>query len=83
VPTQDTGKVNGAAPAEAESDAPRPPPHRTPTSPPVKKAPTPPPAPVKDTVAAEAYKTSGNKFFKAKEYEKAIQEYSKGNSSPA
>jgi len=38
---------------------------------------------VKDTVAAEAHKTSGNKFFKAKEYEKAIQEYSKGNFPPA
>jgi len=34
--------------------------------------------PSKPTVDAEACKTSGNKFFKAKEYDKAVREYSKG-----
>lgn len=61
-------QTNGAD-GQNESDkdsAPAPPPHRTPASPP------PPP------VDAEACKAAGNKFFKAREYEKAIQEYSKG-----
>ncbi|KAF2091557.1 TPR-like protein [Saccharata proteae CBS 121410] len=59
---QTNGHVNGS-----EKAAPPPPPHRTPTSPP-------PQAPAVD---AEACKAAGNKHFKAKEYEKAIQEYSK------
>ncbi|TID24523.1 TPR-like protein [Venturia nashicola] len=76
-PARDNGKLNASAQPEAENDAPRPPPHRTPTNPSAQKAPSPPPAPVRDTVAAEAHKASGNKFFKAKDYAKAIQEYSK------
>jgi hypothetical protein len=34
--------------------------------------------PAKPPVDAEACKTSGNKFFKAKDYDKAVKEYSKG-----
>lgn len=61
-----TPKPNGtAAETNGDSSAPPPPPHRTPTSPP-------PP------VDAEACKAAGNKFFKAKDYTKAIQEYTKG-----
>ncbi|QDS73548.1 hypothetical protein FKW77_000415 [Venturia effusa] len=77
VPVKENAKLNGSAPMDGEDDAPRPPPHRTPTNPPVHKVPSPPPAPAKDTTAAEAHKASGNKFFKAKDYTKAIQEYSK------
>ncbi|OJD28840.1 tpr-like protein [Diplodia corticola] len=57
-------KANGSA-AETNGDnaAPPPPPHRQPTSPP--------------PVDAEACKAAGNKFFKAKDYPKAIQEYTK------
>lgn len=54
-----------------EQDAkPVPPPHRTPTSP--------PPEPETPAVDAEACKAAGNKFYKAKQYEQAIAEYSKG-----
>jgi DnaJ homolog subfamily C member 7 len=61
---------------------PAPPPHRYATSPPPQsqnvppKAPSPPPG--VPTITAEEYKTAGNKFFKAKEYNMAIKEYSKG-----
>lgn len=65
--TQTNGAQNGAG--VDKDSAPAPPPHKTPSSPP------PPPAP---TVDAEACKAAGNKFFKAREYEKAIKEYSKG-----
>ncbi|KAK4967022.1 hypothetical protein LTR28_003018 [Elasticomyces elasticus] len=63
VPT--TNGVNGTH----EEAAPVPPPHRTP--------PSPPPQPQQPAVDPEACKTAGNKFFKAKEYDKAIKEYSK------
>ncbi|KAF9636763.1 Tetratricopeptide TPR-1 [Lasiodiplodia theobromae] len=57
-------KPNGnAAETNGDNAAPPPPPHRTPTSPP--------------PVDAEACKAAGNKFFKAKDYPKAIQEYTK------
>ena len=49
--------------------SPIPPPHKIPTEP------TPPPKP---SVDAEAFKAAGNKFFKMKDYDKAIREYSKG-----
>ena len=49
--------------------SPVPPPHRTPATS------APPPKP---TVDAEQCKAAGNKFFKAKDYDKAIKEYSKG-----
>src|ERR1700761_1563858 len=54
--------VNGTA-NHAERP-PTPPLHRTPTGP--------------SPEDAESHKAAGNKFFKAKEYEKAIAEYSKG-----
>jgi len=61
--------VNGEN-GDKENEAPRPPPHRSSTnsSP---KVPEP-------TVDAEACKAAGNKFFKAKQYDKAVQEYTKG-----
>jgi len=59
-------QTNGTNGDHAE-DGPAPPPHRTPTSP--------PPQP---TVDAEKCKEAGNKFFKAKQYDKAIEEYTKG-----
>lgn len=47
-----------------------------------KKSPTPPPhrEPLKPKVDAEACKAAGNKFFKAKDYSRAIAEYTKGSS---
>ncbi|KAI9686426.1 MAG: hypothetical protein M1822_003771 [Bathelium mastoideum] len=63
--------VNGAD-DHKEDAPPPPPPHRTPTSPQQENAPQPSPG-----VDAEACKAAGNKFFKAKEYNRAIQEYSK------
>ena len=44
------------------------------------KSPTPPPhkVPPKTKIDAEACKAAGNKFFKAKDYARAISEYSKG-----
>ena len=64
--TSANGMVNG------ETFGPVPPPHRSnPTSPTPVAAPTP--------EDAEAFKTAGNKFYKAKEYKKAIEEYTKGS----
>lgn len=64
-----TNGVNGDH--TEENAAPRPPPHRTPTDTPKKSE-----AELKQE--AEAAKEEGNKFFKAKQYEKAIAEYTKG-----
>ena len=50
-------------------DSPVPPPHGS------NPATSPPPKP---TIDPEACKALGNKYFKAKDYSKAIQEYSKG-----
>lgn len=50
-------------------DAPAPPPHKSNPSSPV-------PTPEED---AEAYKAAGNRFFKDKNYAKAIEQYSKGS----
>lgn len=47
-------------------DSPIPPPHKTPS---------PPPKPAYDP---EACKATGNKYFKAKDYTRAVQEYTKG-----
>ena len=52
--------------------SPIPPPHKTPS-------PSPPPKPAYDP---EACKATGNKYFKAKDYTRAVQEYSKGNEPP-
>jgi len=70
-PEQDShmNGVNGTT----HEDAPAPPPHKSPSSPPPPEAPT---------VDAEACKAAGNKFFKAREWQKAIQEYTKGCSDP-
>lgn len=62
-------KINGTN--KTEDEGPVPPPHKpNPTSPVAAPAPTP--------EDAEAFKTAGNKFYKAKEYRKAIEEYTKG-----
>lgn len=73
--------VNGANGVNGLNDdgSPIPPPHKVPTSPPPQpQLQPPPPPPPKPTVDAEACKAAGNKFFKAKDYDKAIKEYSKG-----
>ena len=65
--------VNGEQESDKEyedEEGPVPPPHRTPTSP------SPPPEVPK--VDAEACKAAGNKCYKAGQYERAIEEYSKG-----
>jgi DnaJ family protein C protein 7 len=67
----DTPKTNGT---KANGEGPAPPPHKTPTSPPA----APPAATPED---AEAFKTAGNKLYKAGDYKKAIVEYTKGTSS--
>lgn len=65
----DTPKTNGTAPNG--DTAPAPPPHKSnPTSP------APPAGPTLEE--AEAFKANGNKFYKNKEYKKAIEEYTKG-----
>lgn len=60
-------ETNGHAPSNKTS-SPIPPPH---------KVPSPPPKPAIDP---EACKALGNKYFKAKDYTKAIAEYTKGKS---
>jgi DnaJ family protein C protein 7 len=71
--TPTTPSANGFA---SDPIAPEVPPHRIPTSsPPVAQK---PPAESKPQVDPEIHKAAGNKFFKAKEYVKAIAEYSKG-----
>ena len=61
-------KTNGT---NVNGEGPAPPPHKSnPTSPVPAAAPTP--------EEAEAFKAAGNKFYKAKEYKKAIEEYTKG-----
>ncbi|KAF2668293.1 TPR-like protein [Microthyrium microscopicum] len=62
-----TTPSNGYASSPFPDDRPPVPPHLHPTS----------PLPIHNPIDAEAHKTAGNKFFKAKEYAKAIEEYSK------
>lgn len=72
-PTPKSNGMNGPANGskDKEQEGPTPPPHKSnPTSP--------TPAPVPATDEAEAFKAAGNKFYKAKEYKKAIEEYTKG-----
>ena len=60
------GAFPGEAPngtSDREDKSPTPPPHRVPPTP---------------KVDPEACKAAGNKFFKAKDYDRAIQEYTKG-----
>lgn len=70
----DSPKTNGSSAAKdanTNGDAPAPPPHKSnPTSPAAAAPPTP--------EEAEAFKANGNKFYKNKEYKKAIEEYTKG-----
>lgn len=57
--------------SDADTEGPEPPPHKSNSSSPVLDvAPTP--------EQAEEFKAAGNKFYKAKEYKKAIEEYTKG-----
>lgn len=66
--TFDSPKQNGTP---VNGEGPVPPPHKSnPTSPVAAAPPTP--------EEAEAFKAAGNKFYKAKEYKKAIEEYTKG-----
>ncbi|KAK3113815.1 hypothetical protein LTR53_008522 [Teratosphaeriaceae sp. CCFEE 6253] len=64
--------VNGEGHDEPEprEAVPVPPPHKTPATPP-------PQQPVKPEVDAEACKAQGNKFYKAGQYDKAVDEYTK------
>lgn len=66
---EDADGVNGHTEMNGD-DSPVPPPH---------KAPSPPPKPAHDP---EACKATGNKYFKAKDYSRAIEEYSKGKAVP-
>lgn len=76
----DTPKTNGANGKDKENEkengeGPAPPPHKSnPSSPEAPAAPTP--------EEAEAFKNAGNKHYKAKEYKKAIEEYTKGVYTP-
>ena len=63
-PEENVAAVNGVNGEQSGEEGPVPPPHRTPTPQP--------------EVDAEACKAAGNKFYKAGQYERAIEEYSKG-----
>ena len=67
-PTPGTPEANGIHPEESE---------RSPTPPPHTVSPN-PPQPARLPVDAEAFKLAGNKFFKTGDYQKAIEEYTKG-----
>jgi DnaJ family protein C protein 7 len=67
----DTPRTNGT---KSSSDGPAPPPHKSPASP--------VPAPALTPEDAEAFKTAGNKLYKAGDYKKAIVEYTKGLFAP-
>lgn len=56
---------------DKNDEAPRPQAQRTPTAQSNK--------PAEPPVDAEACKAAGNKFFKAKQYDKAVEQYTKGN----
>ena len=64
-PESANGTVNGVNGEYGDEKSPTPPPHRVPMT-------------EKPTVDAEAAKAAGNKFFKAKDYLRAIAEYTKG-----
>lgn len=65
-PESANGTVNGVNGDHGDEKSPTPPPHRVPIA-------------EKPTVDAEAAKAAGNKFFKAKDYPRAIAEYTKGS----
>jgi DnaJ family protein C protein 7 len=62
---------NGVNSEQSGESGPAPPPHRSASSSPAQSP----------AVDAEQCKEAGNKFFKAKQYDKAIEEYTKGSSS--
>lgn len=62
--------VNGTKQEESNGDLPVPPPHRSQPSSPAQTA----------AEDAETFKNDGNKYFKAKDYTKAIENYTKGKS---
>ena len=64
-PDNANGAMNGVNGDRGDEKSPTPPPHRV-------------PMPEKATIDAEAAKAAGNKFFKAKDYARAIAEYTKG-----
>lgn len=67
--------VNGGS--QQDGDGPSPPPHQMSTS-----SPPPPPAPPEaPQIDAEKCKQAGNDFYKAKQYDQAIEEYTKGLST--
>ncbi len=68
VPVQVANGTNGVSPGGADTDAPPPPPHTSAPSSPEQTA----------AVDAENFKNDGNKFFKAKDYTRAIECYTKG-----
>lgn len=65
-----TNGINGKHEHGSDQEGPAPPPHQTPSSP--------SPQPEVPQVDAEACKAAGNKFYKAGQYQKAIDEYTKG-----
>ena len=65
--------TNGVNRGQHKEEGPEPPPHGTPKSPSPQQEPKPEPK-----VDAEACKAAGNKFYKAGQYGKAIDEYTKG-----
>jgi DnaJ family protein C protein 7 len=66
-----TNGVNGTKQGESNGDLPVPPPHRSQPSSPAQTA----------AEDAETFKNDGNKYFKAKDYTKAIENYTKGKST--
>ena len=75
-PSSSTNGANG-------DTSPVPPPHKIPTksTPPPSAPALPPPAPAPPTVDPESFKQAGNRFFAAKQYARAIAEYTKGTSA--
>jgi len=65
----DAPQTNGTSPNPI-GDGPTPPPHKSSPTSPV-------PAAAATLEEAEAFKANGNKFYKAKEYKRAIEEYTK------
>jgi DnaJ family protein C protein 7 len=63
-----------------EENGPAPPPHKSASNSPPPSSNSPPQSPVVD---AQQCKEAGNKFFKAQQYDKAIEEYTKGGYSQA
>ncbi|KAL2360753.1 hypothetical protein RJZ56_006361 [Blastomyces dermatitidis] len=67
-PASSTGMQSNGVHSDTAERSPTPPPHNVPSS---------TPQPTQPVVDAEACKLAGNKFFKAGDFQKAIQEYTK------